>query len=103
MTEYCPHTPTCPFYKNWTEKTKDRRTDVILVKPKPSGEKGGYYGCLPLIALEDPVAEGGITMTNELKTRLSHPKQKIFDCSHLTLLNGIGDLEVKVNDLLLKK
>ncbi|MBM3228733.1 hypothetical protein FJZ20_02530 [Candidatus Pacearchaeota archaeon] len=87
MAQYCPHVTTCPFYQSWTEKTKDKRVDVIF-----NGERGGraYYDCLALAVLSD--FETGTPMTDELKNKLSDPKQREFKCSHITLLNRlIGD------------
>jgi len=105
--QYCPHHGTCPFYKNWTEKTGDKRTDVIIVTPTravtATGDlQGVYYDCLTLMALDDPATEGGITMTDELKSRLSNSDERDFDCSYLGLLNRLNDLEIKINELLKK-
>ena len=80
MAEFCPYIATCPFYKNWVEQTKDRRVDVIVTE---GAERSSSYDCLTLIALDDP--ETGIQMSEELKSRLSNPKQ--LNCSHITLLN----------------
>ena len=82
MAQYCPHIAICPFYQSWTEKTKDKRVDVIF-----NGKIDGrvYYDCLTLAVLSD--FETGTPMTDELKNKLSDPKQREFECSHITLLN----------------
>lgn len=90
MVQYCPHHATCPFYQNWMEKTGDTRTDVIVRETNEDGISG--YNCFTLIALEDPVAEGGILMGDKLELRLSNPKQRSFECSHITQLNLLNVL-----------
>jgi len=87
MAEYCPHHATCPFYQNWVEQTGDRRTDVIV-----DGSVPGLllYNCLTLI-------KGNIS--DELKSRVSNPHQRNFDCSYIALLNHTLNLERKLNDL----
>ena len=92
-TQYCPHIEKCLFYRNFVQQKEDRRIDVIVTEGVGLGMR---YGCLTLIALDDP--ETGIPMSEELKIRL-HGK-KTFDCSHLTLLNRTIDLERNLNECL---
>lgn len=86
-TYLCPHTETCPFYKNWKDqRAPDRRVNVI------SKIGDSPFHCLVLGAVEDPATEGGIPIENELKGRLSNPDERSFLCSHLTLLNLLDNL-----------
>ncbi len=85
MAEYCPHISTCPFYQNWAEQTNPKRVDVII------GEKRGtdvHYDCIALIALNDSET-GKILISATLKSKLSNPNQRKFDCSNITLLNKL--------------
>jgi hypothetical protein len=85
----CPYTPTCIIYKNWTEKTKDKRVNVILDVPLRG------YSCLALIAHDDCCGEGGITFDSEILGRIKTPnvEQNLnlgnVGCSHITLLNKL--------------
>ena len=73
----CPYTETCLLYKNWTEKSRDYRLNII--------NKSSRYSCLALIAIQDPITEGGVEINEELSKRLLKPND--YECSHIELLN----------------
>ena len=93
MTQYCPHTTTCPFYQNWEEQTKDRRIDVIIEFIGGEG-KSFYYDCRPLMALKDSAT--GIPIIDRLRDTLPDSKGEKFGCSHITLLNLFTKLDKKL-------
>ena len=82
MSQYCPHTSTCPFIRNLTLETRDKRVDVII--KERCLEEHFRYDCLALIAIDD---EMPIAMSDALKSRLSNAGETVHECSHLTLLN----------------
>ena len=97
MTQYCPHTATCPFYKTWSEQTKKREIDVIYIV-KCSNRETTDFNCLPLKDLYSR------TITNEkLKDRLSNPEESDFACSHITLLNRLENINKNLLEEMNKK
>ena len=88
MAQYCPHTGSCPFYKNWVEQTKDRRMDVITLGIVDTAKGILSYDCLTLIAIKYP--KTGIPIGERLKERVLDIETA--DCSHLTLLNRLNTL-----------
>jgi hypothetical protein len=89
MSENCPYTATCPFYRNWLDYRGERRRDVIVASG--SQKVNISHDCLTLIALED--TESGITIGASLWTVLLNPGEiRMVDCS-LNSLNGEGYLE----------
>jgi hypothetical protein len=77
-TYICPHVNTCPIYQNWTEKTKDRRIDILT-----SGFE--VYSCIALDAIAD--YEGGIETNTALNKRISNPILGSLRCGFLETLN----------------
>lgn len=82
----CPSVTNCPVYKNWVEKTRDERINIIL----NSGDK---YHCLALTALDDLPSQGGIPASKELVRKVAglnnpnnYPLEDI-ECSQITILN----------------
>ena len=89
-TEYCPHVSSCPFYKNWTDLTRDKRIDVIVHGYTKSETP---YNCLTLMVLDD-TTNMGIPMRAELKERLSKPENTNQRSSHITSLNLLESFRI---------
>ena len=93
MSIYCPHIKDCGFYKNWKKQTKniridpDKRKNVIVTERE--GESLIHYDCRALISLNS--LETGISMNDELKSKLSNPEQPV-KCYHITVLNYLTKL-----------
>ncbi len=92
----CPYTSTCIIYKNWTEKTGDRRVNVIRFKGSSEPEA---YCCLAFDAHNGYHGEGRITFSQEIRDRIETPQVKTNSlhlgdvrCSHLTLLTKLNSL-----------
>ena len=88
MTQYCPHTATCPFYQNWKEQTPSDKIDIIFTERE---EENPCYDCLALITLN----EGVISMKDELKSRLLHPERPAT-CYYIKSLNLLAKLDKKL-------
>ena len=93
MTQYCPHTATCPFYQNWVEY-HDNRIEVIMVNKK---EENFPYECITLMLLNNLKRREPFPINDKLKKRLIDPERRDFECSHITLLNLLDNLLNKLD------
>ena len=91
--QICPSADagTCTIYRNWSEKARDERVNVII-------KSAGRYGCLALMALEDSCSEGGVEFTEETRKKINDTGVKRnlgireTGCYNITLLNLLNDL-----------
>ena len=86
----CPNTESCLVYKNFKQKTKNDRIDIIQ-------NYGTGYACIALYALQEP-GNGGITATKKLAKRIKgllnieNRLSTEIGCSQMIILNGLTKL-----------
>ena len=83
---FCPDAmnESCPIYNNWVGRRRDSRMDVIY-------KESGRYNCLVLVALQDPVGEGGVGRSNEIELRIKHRDIHSVNCFKVELLNKLEE------------
>jgi len=89
MSLYCPHSETCPFYRGFVEKAKHKIINPISPEIMNAG-KGSHYNCMALDSFHN--GKSGIPAGDELRNgSVDDSEERFVECSHLTLLNLLGN------------